>query len=164
MAYFVTVLKALHDVTRFHCGTPVLDTWLQTTARQHQRHGASRTFVLVDEADPTEIIGYFSLAIRSMTPREAIPVAMMKKLPSNVPGFTLARLAVAQRHQRRGFGALLLVAAMKRVKAVAAEVGGFALFVDAKEPQGTQFYQQYGFTPLPDDPLTMLLPIADIPH
>ena len=102
MAYFVTVLKALHDVTRFHCGTPVLDTWLQTTARQHQRHGASRTFVLVDEADPTEIIGYFSLAIRSMTPREAIPVAMMKKLPSNVPGFTLARLAVAQRHQRRG--------------------------------------------------------------
>ena len=99
-----------------------------------------------------------------MTPREAIPVAMMKKLPSNVPGFTLARLAVAQRHQRRGFGAWLLVAAMTRVKAVAAEVGGFALFVDAKEAQGTQFYQQYGFTPLPDDPLTMLLPIADIPH
>ncbi|WP_369679823.1 GNAT family N-acetyltransferase [Janthinobacterium sp. PC23-8] len=137
---------------------------MQTTARQHQRHGASRTFVLVDDAEPAEIIGYFALAVRSMTARESIPAPMMKRLPSKVPGFTLARLAIAQRHQGRGFGELLLISAMKRVKSAAAEVGGFALFVDAKAPQGALFYQKYGFTSLPDDPLIMLIPIADIPN
>lgn len=162
MAYFVTGLQPAHDVARFNCGIPALDTWLQTTARQHQRHGASRTFVLVDEVEPTEIIGYFALAIRSMTAKEAIPPSMMKKLPSKVAGFTLARLAVAQRHQGRGFGRFLMVAAMRRAKSAAAEVGGFALFVDAKETQGAMFYQHYGFTALPDDPLTMLIPMADI--
>jgi len=163
MAHLLTALEAVHDVASFNCGTPVLNSWLQTTARQHQRHGASKTFVLIDDAEPAEIIAYYALAIRAMTPKENIPAPLMKRLPNNLPGFTLARLAVAKRHQGRGFGKLLLVSAMRRVKLAAAEVGGFALFVDAKEPQGTSFYQKYGFMAFPDDPLTMLIPIADIP-
>lgn len=163
MANLVKVLEAAHDVTQFNCGTPALNVWLQTIARQHQRYGISRTFVLIDEAASGEVIGYYALSIRAMTQKEKIPPALMKRLPANVPGLTLARLAVAQRHQNRSFGELLLVSAMKRAKAVAEQVGGYALFVDAKDAQAATFYEKYGFTVLPDDPLTMLIPLANIP-
>jgi len=163
MTYSVTPLEVGHDVKKFTCGKDELDNYLQTTARQHQSKNVSKTYVIVDDDSPSIIIGFFTIAIRSMTCKDHMPVSIAKRLPSNVPGYTLARLAVSESHQGQGFGELLLVEAMTRAKSATKEVGGFALFVDAKDENAAGFYKKYGFTSFPSDPLILAIPIATIP-
>jgi GNAT superfamily N-acetyltransferase len=164
MAHSVSALEAEHEVNRFSCGKPELDTYLQATARQHQSKNISKTYVLTDDEDPTFIIGFFTMAIRPMTPKGDMPPSLVKRLPDTIPGFTLARLAISETQKGKGHGATLLMAAMAKAKAVADEVGGFALFVDAKDGEASSFYQKYGFTPFPSDPLILVIPITHIPE
>jgi GNAT superfamily N-acetyltransferase len=157
MGHSVATLDHHHDVSSFDCGEPALNTWLQTIAHQHQNKNLSKTFVLVDDEAPQTIIGFYALALRGLMPREALPPAMAKKLPSNVPGYTLARLAVAVPFQGAGCGSTLLADAIVRVQSIASQAGGPFLFVDAKDSKAANFYMFYGFTPFPSDPLTLAL-------
>lgn len=94
---------------------------------------------------------------------EALPQNMKKYLPLNVPAMTLARLAVSLQEQKKGHGERLLLDAMECVKTASSLIGGSFLFVDAKDTELAKFYGRYGFVALPDDPLTLCMPIADIP-
>jgi len=54
---------------------------------------------------------------------------------------------------------LLLVDTMHRVAfAVRMTAGIVGLFVNAKNPQTAVFYRKFGFIPLEDNPLSMMLP------
>ena len=64
--------------------------------------------------------------------------------------------------QRRGLGGDLLLAAGARALAVAADVGGVALAIDAKEQGAVRWYERFGAVPLVDDPLKLVLPLAVI--
>jgi ribosomal protein S18 acetylase RimI-like enzyme len=162
MARKLTALSKGHDVKSFDCGVPELNGWLRTTAMQHQKNGMSKTFVYTDEGNTKKILGFVAMTIRALTPSSALSPEMRKKLPHQVPGFTLARLAVSMDAQRCGIGEFLLLDAMERVFMAAQNVGGFALFVDAKDGAAS-FYAKYGFEPLPDDPDTLVMPIASMP-
>jgi ribosomal protein S18 acetylase RimI-like enzyme len=156
----VVALEKTHDVAEFDCGNELLNSWLRNIARQHTKKSISRTFVLVDVADPYKILGYYALNVRFMTPASTLAPALAKKLPMNVPGFTLGRLAVAATEQKHGYGEKLLIDAMVRARRAALDVGGAFLFVDAKDDVAASFYQRYGFLPIPSDPLTMCIDIA----
>lgn len=162
MAPKVQALERVHDVKNFDCGVPELNQWLQSTAMQHQKHGASKTFVVTDETQQMEITAFFTMAIRTLTPTTELPLEIQRKLPRQVPGFTLARLAVSKKHQGKGLGVYLLMEAMERAWRASQSVGGFALFVDAKDGAAS-FYEKFGFIPLPDDPDTLVYPIAAMP-
>lgn len=162
MVHYVAPLDQTHDVKGFDCGVPALNTWLQTIARQHQEKALSKTFVLVGDDDPETIIGFYALAVRGMTARGALPEDLTKKLPVSIPGYTLARLAVATSAAGQGFGAELLIDAMRRAKQVASQAGGPFLFVDAKDQTAADFYARFGFSPLPDDQLTLVIPMSVI--
>jgi hypothetical protein len=110
------------------------------------------------------VIGYYSLAIRGMTPIESLPQPMKKSLPLSAPAVTIARLAVSLKQQKQGHGERLLLDAMTRVKSAANLIGGSFLFVDAKDVVLAEFYARYGFIALPDDPLTLCMRISDIPE
>ncbi|TFW29060.1 GNAT family N-acetyltransferase [Duganella callida] len=163
MAKKVVALDKTHNTKEFDCGNEELNHWFQTIAMQHQKNGTSKTFVHPDEKDDAKVAGFFSMAMRGLVPKEDLPEDMQKRLPRNIPGYTLARLAVAQGHQGLGLGAYLLLEAMERAQRAAENVGGFALFVDAKEGAAS-FYEKYGFRPLPSDPDTLVLPIAAMPQ
>lgn len=162
MAPTIKALEKVHDLKSFDCGVPALNLWAQTTAMQHQKNGMSKTFVCTDEVEPNKILGFVALAIRTLTPTEELPPEMRKKLPREVPGFTLARLAVAKEAQGRGIGEYLLLDAMERAYFASQSVGGVALFVDAKDGAAS-FYAKYGFQPLPDDPDTLVLAMKTMP-
>ena len=51
-----------HNRRGFDCGEQELNSYLRNTARQHSEKGISRTFVIVDDENPSEILGFFSLA------------------------------------------------------------------------------------------------------
>jgi hypothetical protein len=59
-------------------------------------------------------------------------------------------------------GGQLLLAAGKRCLLAAAEVGGIALLIDAKNAKVAAWYQGYGAIPLLDTPLSLLLPLRTI--
>lgn len=163
MATLVTALSSIHDLKSFDCGNNELNTYLQSIAGQHQRKYISKTYVLVDEDNPTLVLGFYTLANRKMVLAKTLPAALKKRLPTEIPAFTLARLAIDVRHQKKEHGEYLLLHAMNRAARVADEIGGFALFVDAKDVAAAGFYRKYGYLPLPDNPLILCMPFSDMP-
>jgi GNAT superfamily N-acetyltransferase len=151
-----------HEVKAFDCGNNDLNIFLQTTAGQHQRKFISKTYVLVDDEVPTQVMGFYTLAVRRMVAKDLPPI-IAKKLPREVPGFSLARLAVRDDLKGQGHGEYLLYHALDRAARVANEIGGYALFVDAKDETAAAFYRRYGFTAFPDSPLVLCLPFANMP-
>jgi GNAT superfamily N-acetyltransferase len=69
---------------------------------------------------------------------------------------------VDRKAQGHGLGGQLLLAAGRRCLLAAAEVGGVALVIDAKNERAATWYAGYGAVPLLDAPLTLLLPLATI--
>ncbi len=56
----------------------------------------------------------------------------------------------------------MLLAAGERALAVAAEAGGVALAIDAKDEKAASWYERFGALPLLDDPLKLILPLVVI--
>ncbi len=54
------------------------------------------------------------------------------------------------------------MAAGRRCLLAAAEVGGVALLIDAKNDRVAGWYVKYGAVPLLDSPLTLVLPLVTI--
>lgn len=156
-------LSRAHDRDGFDCGSEPLNTYLRQAARQHADRGISRTFVLADEssAEPKPVAGYFTLNICQLR-AEQLPAEVSRRLPREVSGVKLGRLAVAKARQRQGLGKLLLVAAMKKFIDVFDSAGGIGLFVDAKDAEARAYYERFGFVSLPDNPLLLFLPLQTI--
>jgi len=159
----IELLSKFHDRDGFDCGSEPLNLFLRQTARQNAERGISRTFVLVDEdaAVPIPILGFLSLNIcqiksESLAPGEA------KKLPRDVSGVRLGRLAVAKASQRQGMGKILLIAAMQKFMEIFNRAGGIGLFVDAKDQDAKHYYEQFGFVSLPSNELELFLPVKTI--
>ena len=159
----IELLSKFHDRDGFDCGSEPLNQFLKQTARQHAARGISRTFVLVDEdaSDPKPIVGFFSLNLCQIK-SESLSGAEAKKLPRDVSGVRLGRLAVAKEYQRQGMGKTLLVAAMEKFIEIFDTAGGIGLFVDAKDQAAKRYYEQFGFVALPSNELELFLPVKTI--
>ena len=161
--YRLEPLSHAHAREAFDCGSEPLNLYLKHTARQHSQRGISRTFVLVKEGapEPKAILGYFTLNICQLK-SEVLPERMARKLPREVSGIKLGRLAVSKAVQRTGLGQLLLATAMRKVLDVFESAGGVGLFVDAKDQTAKAYYERFGFVSLSDNPLQMFLPIETV--
>jgi GNAT superfamily N-acetyltransferase len=85
---------------------------LRQVARQHQDKGLSKTFVAIQDEEPTCICGFYALTLAEID-RRFLPDAYQKRLPQRIPGVRLGRLAVDLRYQKKGLGELLLVDAQR---------------------------------------------------
>ena len=157
----VQALHRDHDRAAFRCGEPALDEYLSKYARQNHESGVSRTFIAVRTAEPAVILGYYSLAAGAI-PRADLPTPEVRRLrfPNfPLPVARLARLAVDRSQQGKGIGAGLLYDALSRCLHVAENLGIAALVIDAKDEKAKAFYSRYEFVALPDQPLTLWLPL-----
>jgi GNAT superfamily N-acetyltransferase len=151
-----------HDRKRFDCGSAVLNEYFERYARQNHESGGAKTFVAVSPAQPTHVLGFYSISPGAIE-FARVPAQLTKKLGRyDVPVFRLGRLAVDRSVQGQGLGGDLILAAGERALAVATEVGGAALAIDAKDEKAARWYQQFGALALLDDPLKLILPLAVI--
>lgn len=155
----IELLSKSHDRASFDCGVDELNQYLKNIARQHISKGISRTFVLFDDKEPAVILGFFTLAACEIR-AEKLPQKYAKKYPA--PAAKLAWLAISLKKQRQGLGKLLMVNAIERVITVSENLGIIGFFVDAKDINAKQYYEQFGFIPLPDDPLELFLPLETL--
>jgi GNAT superfamily N-acetyltransferase len=146
-----------HRRDAFDCGDADLNTYLQKFARQNHESGGAKTFLAVEPIEGS-VLGYYSLA-PAVARYEQVPESIRKGLSRHdVSGYRLARLATDISVQGKGLGGQLLLAAGKRCLRVAAEVGGVALYIDAKNERAAAWYETYGAVRLIGVPDT--LPIA----
>lgn len=64
--------------------------------------------------------------------------------------------------QSQGVGGDLLLAVGEPALAVASEVGGVALAIDAKDHNAARWYERFGALKLLDNPLKLILPLSVI--
>lgn len=155
----IEVLSAEHDRRSFTCGVSALDEYLCRFARQHAAANISRTYVAAEGA---AIHGYYSLAMAGIR-RDNLPARHADRFPNfPLPVARLARLAVAELHQRKGLGELLLVDALQRCLRLSDEIGMVGVIVDSKDEHVRRWYERYEFERLPDLPLTLWIPTVAI--
>jgi predicted GNAT family N-acyltransferase len=151
---------SVHDCARFDCGVPALNDYLSRFAMQHRRRGVSQTYVLVDTAEPSLVLGYYTLSAAQIDAVE-LSDKDRKRLPRYpVPCFRMGRLACRSDRQGQRLGQLLIGCAVERCLKAREEVASFALVVDAKDAEAKAFYEHYGFSPCTDRPPTLYLPLG----
>jgi GNAT superfamily N-acetyltransferase len=148
-----------HDHKNFDCGEPALNQFLQNFARQSHERGAAKTFLAVDDDDQKTVHGYYSLSPASVEYARTPIIARRGLARYDIGAYRLARLATRLDLQGQGLGGQLLLAAGRRCVRVAAEAGGTALLIDAKNEQVAAWYASFGAMPLLDAPLSLLLPL-----
>ncbi len=150
-----------HHRTAFDCGDDALNQFLHRHARQSHEKGGAKTYLAISENDQ-KILGFYSLSPASISYDRTPTVIKQGLARYDVPVFRLGRLAVDVSVQGKGLGGQLLLAAGRRSLLVAAQAGGVALLIDAKNEQVATWYTSLGAMPLIDSPLTLLLSFKTI--
>lgn len=150
-----------HDRGAFDCGDEALNQFLNRHARQSHEKGGAKTYLAVSENNE-KILGYYSLSPASIAYKRVPEVIKRGLARHDVPVFRLGRLAIDLSVQSQGLGGQLLLAAGRRCLLVAAQVGGVALLIDAKNERVAEWYANYGAVPLLDAHLSLLLPFKTI--
>jgi len=157
----IELLDKTHYRKQFDCGNTALNSFLQKTARQHITKGMSRTFILIDDKSPRNIIGFYTLSVCEVE-SDYLPIVLSKKYPNQVPAVKLARLAINKNHQNLGYGNYLISSAVEKVILISENVGIIGLFVDAKDKNSKKYYEQFGFISIEENPLLLFLPVKTL--
>ena len=149
-----------HDRGGFACGEASLDDYLRQKAAQHHRDGISTTHVLVDDGDPTRILGYYSLSAAQLLLTD-LQEADRNRLPNYpVPAIRMGRLAVSGTEQGKGHGDHLLAHAVARSLGLREQLGVCVLLVDALNEKAANFYRAYGFREATASSHALYLPLG----
>lgn len=135
-----------HAVQTFASGKTDLDTWLHDAAETADRAGTARVYLWLD--DEKRVVGYFAILPHSIR-RGDVPKIVGRGAPETIPGFLLARLALAEHLQGVGHGEELLVAAIETILTAIRIGGGRLIVVDAIDDPASTFYEHFGFRRLP---------------
>lgn len=147
-------LASTHVLGDFSCGEASLDDWLKRRALTNQLSGASRTFVVTDQAG--RVYGYYAITAGAVS-HQAATSAVRRNMPDPVPVMVLARLAVDSKAQCLKLGGALLQDAVNRAVTVSQNVGVRAMLVHALHDRAKEFYEHYGFQESPLHPMTLML-------
>jgi len=155
----VEPLGSDHDRSGFESGVEPLDRYFRSQAGQDARKNMAAPFVL--GLPDGAVGGYYTLSSTSVQLGELL-AQTVRKLPRYplVPATLLGRLAVDRGQQGKGYGRFLLADALYR--AARSEVASFAVIVDAKDDGARRFYERESFLALPDQPMKLFRPMAEI--
>lgn len=156
-----SLLDETINCDEFDCKDESLNSFLKTSSLLFQKRHFGITIVCF-ELPTQRLVGYYTLCPASIQ-RDALPQKMITEpRPNPIPGFRICRLAVAAEYQRQGIGKRLLVHALKKCLDQAEQIGGSIIIIDAKHQQAKQFYENFGFTALVDNPLILTQTIKSI--
>jgi GNAT superfamily N-acetyltransferase len=162
MPYLVEPLSAAkHRRNEFACESPELTEFLRTRARKEMQARASACFVLVAEADPGRIVGYYTLSQTAVVVGQ-LPEAVTKRLPRypQLGATLIGRLARDLAWKGKDVGRLLLIDALRRCVRHSAEVGAVVVVTDPKDDKARTFYESHGFLAL--DERRMFIPMSEL--
>ena len=160
MPFRIETLSTNHQRKAFDCGDAELNKYLQEYARQNFKLRINKVFVMTEINSPQTILGYYTLSAGSIRVDELPPIHQ-RRLPNYpVPIALLGRLAVDKNAQGKRFGTILLADAIQRVEQASEVMAVYAVVVDALNESVAEFYQQFGFIRLNNQPLKLFLSLS----
>ncbi|GHS87458.1 N-acetyltransferase GCN5 [Actinomycetota bacterium] len=129
----------------FTCGNPALDAWLRESALRAHKAGSARVWLLWRIHDGGGPLGYYAICPTEVRRDEFPWSSRVRGAVSTVPGFMLAKLAVALDEQGRGLGRDLLVDALEHICEASELAGGRIVVVDPIDDRAASFYSKHGF-------------------
>ncbi len=140
----------------FCSGAVLLDRYFREKVTQDIRNNLARCFIALDG---DRIAGFYTLSASSIA-LDDLPEGLKKRLRYEfIPAVRIGRLAVDKDFKRQGLGSTLVFDAALRV--ANSPIGAYAIMVDTKD-DAVGFYEKLGFTPIPDEPNTVLLRLGKI--
>ena len=159
---------ARHDRAGFSCGVAAVDNYFKKTANKLAESGNVRLFVMVS-ADQA-LIGFYAINAHAVHYQDlAKCFARGRPGHGSIPAAFIAMIGRDVRFSGAGFGADLLVDALRRIAQAADSLGiAIALLdvLDCGDPHRTArrqvLYESYGFQPLSSNPNRLFLPLKAI--
>jgi GNAT superfamily N-acetyltransferase len=137
-----------HDLAQLNCGHDELDQWLLNGALRAQVAGTAHTTVWT-KPDDLVVVAFHAIAPTQFR-RTDLPSRSLSAGYSTIPGYLIARLALAQALHGQGLGTQLLLDALERIVAAATNAGGRLVAVDALDDPAYTFYRHHDFQPIQD--------------
>lgn len=94
------------------------------------------------------VLAYFALG-GHVIERDSLPARLGRGSPDRIPAVLIARLALDESFQGRGFGGALLADALSRTVAATDIVAARFAVVDAIDARAADFCAHYGFQAIP---------------
>jgi GNAT superfamily N-acetyltransferase len=135
-----------HDLAKLDSERNELDRWLLHEALRAQAAGIAHTIVWTRLDDPV-VVAYYAIAPTQFM-RTDLPSRSLSAGYSTIPGYLIARLALSQALHGQGLGTQLLLDALERIVAAAANAGGRLIAVDAIDDAAHSFYCHHDFQPI----------------
>jgi GNAT superfamily N-acetyltransferase len=135
-----------HDLAQLDCGHDELDQWLLREALRAQAAGTAHTTVWT-KPDDLVVVAFHTIAPTQFR-RTDLPSRSLSAGYSTIPGYLIARLALAQALHGEGLGTQLLLDALERIVAAATNAGGRLVAVDALDDAAHSFYRHHDFQPI----------------
>ena len=151
-------IRGGHNVTRFDCGEPSLNLWLEKHALIAATMRTANTFVV---CRGRRVVGYFSLA-NGAVDHNKTTAKIRRNTPDPIPATVLARLAVHNADKEQGLGRDLLIDASRRILAAAKHSAARLVVVHPLNTTAAAFYEKFGFRPLRGDTTAMFIALATL--
>lgn len=155
-----------HDRTAFSCGVPQIDNYLKLTAKKGSKADVVRIWVVVDAEK--RIVGFYGINMHAVNVKD-MPAPYAKKAMKHglLPAAFIAMVGVDEEQQGNGIGSALVADALSRIARAADEIGTCVVMLDVLDDGDAKavdrrktYYEEFGFIPLPDQPLRLFMPIG----
>jgi len=159
---------ARHDRAAFSCGVDQVDNFFRKTANKLAKADNLRVFALAETAGA--LVGFYALNAHSVN-YQALPAKFAKTRPGHgmIPAVYISMIGVDERFQGKGLGGDLLVDGLRRIAAVADQLGIAVVMLDVLDcgapdrvAKRKTLCEGYGFEPLSSNPLRLFLPMATV--
>lgn len=129
----------------FHCGAPIVDSWVERHAATARKRGTAVVYVSYCDG---VVAGFYTLSAHSVSRADIHGGWLVRNAPESVPAVLLGMLGVDERFKGQGLGASLLRDAIQNAMKVASLAGARALIVDPVDDATAAFYEHFGFSHL----------------
>jgi len=157
MQLTINALNTVHLRKSFDCGEMSLNTYLQHYARQNIKKRINRVFIASPANSVKTVVGYYTLSAGSIKACDLPLIEKQRLSRYPIPVALLGRLAIDTQYQRQRLGSILLADAVQRIEQASEVLAVYAIVVDALSPSVAEFYQSFGFSPFPGEPLKLFL-------
>jgi hypothetical protein len=154
--YSISEIENLNILNEFERGIDDIDTFLYKKAIDFEKRNISKTFLLIN-VEKIEIIGYFSLSIKSLQVPKQISKTLIKKINGInkdidiLNFFLIGQLAINNKYKgmqlnNYSIGQLLLSIAISKIRKAQKIIGLRYILVDAiNHDKVIKFYEQNNF-------------------
>lgn len=163
-----TLDPSKHDRAAFSCGVSQVDNFIKKTANKLTKADNLRVWVMTE--DEKSIIGFYAINAHSIDYQD-LPEKYARNRPGHgsIPAAYISMIGRDERYKGGGYGGILLADCLKRIAAVADQIGTAVVVLDVldcgdaeRTKRRMDLYSSYGFQPFPSNPRRMFLPIATI--